>query len=274
MLCVLAHLKIHDGVGGRRDMVQELQTQWKAQLSADKTPLEQWQDFKVFYSKKLEGFDYEGITTKKVKQARSVISQETINQHTSDHLEGMQDQLDALTHAMSVMSQQTKVPLSHSGSAAGSIPAAIVPTPSANNSLTSGLTHDQSFRMLQEERIRNDKLKQQINKLMQALQSGNTVSTCPTVATQSTSTTMDERIKQKDSNGNNWFQVAHYCSKHGYNYTHSNANCKDKLKPADYFDAWVEGATHEDHKGGSNRNSNKYLLWFNPFTKKYTNNVL
>ena len=103
MLCVLAHLKIHDGVGGRRDMVQELQTQWKAQLPADPTPLERWQDFKSFYSKKLEGFDYERITFKKIKQARSVISQETINQHTSDHLEGMQDQLDALTHAMSVM---------------------------------------------------------------------------------------------------------------------------------------------------------------------------
>ena len=211
-----------------------------------------------------------------MKQAWSVISEETINQHTNDHLEGIQDQLDALTHAMSVMSQQTRAPSAPSapsGSSSTAIPTAIVPTPSTN-SFTSALTHDQSFRMLQEERIRNDKLKQQINKLMQALQSGNTVSTCPTVATQSTNTTVDERIKQKDSNGNNWFQVAHYCSKHGYNYTHSNANCKDKLKPADYFDAWVEGATHEDHKGGSNRNSNKYLLWFNPFTKKYTNNVL
>ena len=86
-------------------MVQELQTQWKAQLPADLTPLAQWQHFKIFYCKKLEEFDYEGITTKKVKQARSATSQETINQHTSDHLEGMQDQLDALTHAMSVMSQ-------------------------------------------------------------------------------------------------------------------------------------------------------------------------
>ena len=102
MMCVLAHLKIHDGVGGRKDMVQELQNTWKAQLPANLSPLQQWQDFKIFYHKKLEEFDYKGLTTKKAKQARSVISQETINRHTNDHLEGIQDQLDALTHAMSV----------------------------------------------------------------------------------------------------------------------------------------------------------------------------
>ena len=252
-------------------MVQELQTQWKAQLRANKTPLEQWQDFKVFYSKKLEEFDYEGITTKKVKQARSIISQETINQHTSDHLEGIQDQLDALTHAMSVMSQQTRAPSVPNGS----IPATIVPTttPSTNNSLTSGITHDQSFRMLQEERIRNDKLKQEINQLKQALHSGNTIGTFPTVTSQSTTNVPDERIMQRDNRGNKWFQIAHYCSKHGYNHSHSNANCRDKHKPSEQYNAWVDRATHEDHKGGSNRNSDKYLQWFNPYTKKYTNNV-
>ena len=270
MMCVLAHLKIHDGVGGRRDMVQELQQTWKAQLSATATPLEQWQDFKIYYCKKLEEFDYEGITTKQAKQARSVISQETINQHTNDHLKGIQDQLDALTHAMSVMSQQTNTPVSSSGPAPGIVPAAIVPTPSTN-SFTSALTHDQSFRLLQEERIRNDKLRQEINRLKQAMHSGDTISTSPTVA--STITTSDERIKHKDSKGNNWFQIAHYCSKHGYNHTHSNANCRDKHKPSDHYDAWVEGATHQDHKGGSNRKSDKYLQWFNPFTKKYTSDI-
>ena len=108
MLCVLAHLKIHGGLGRRKDMVQELQSKWKADLPVALTPQEQWQNFKVFHSKKLEEFDYEGITTKKAKQqARSIISQETINQRTNENLEGSQDQLDSLTHAMSVMSQQT-----------------------------------------------------------------------------------------------------------------------------------------------------------------------
>ena len=63
-------------------MVQELQTKWKAELPTDPalSPQGQWQNFKVFYSKKLEEFDYEGITTKKTKhQAKSIISQETIN---------------------------------------------------------------------------------------------------------------------------------------------------------------------------------------------------
>ena len=76
VLCVVAHLKIHDGVGGRKDMVQELQSKWKAELPAALTPQEQWQNFKVFYCKKLEEYDYEGITTKKVtskQHARSII---------------------------------------------------------------------------------------------------------------------------------------------------------------------------------------------------------
>ena len=41
MMCMLAHLKIHDGVGGRKDMVQELQKAWKAQLPASLSPLQQ-----------------------------------------------------------------------------------------------------------------------------------------------------------------------------------------------------------------------------------------
>ena len=187
-------------------MAQELQAKWKAELPAGLSPLQQWQNFKIFYCKKLEEFDYEGITTKKAKQAWSVISQETINQHTNDHLEGIQDQSDALTHAMSVMSQQTRAPSSSSGSVSASIPAAIAPNPSTN-SFTSALSHDQSFRLLQEERIRNDKLKQEINKLKQAMHSGNTISTIPTIASQSAITTQgqsppaSEKIMQKDSNG-------------------------------------------------------------------------
>ena len=42
MLCVLAHLKIHDGVGGRKDMVQESQSKWKAKSPLALTPPEQW----------------------------------------------------------------------------------------------------------------------------------------------------------------------------------------------------------------------------------------
>merc|ERR1712197_256580 len=111
-------------------MVQELQVKWKAQSPETATPLEQWQNFKIFCCKKLEEFDHEGITTKKAKQqARSVISQETINQHTNDHLKGIQDQSDALTNAMSVMSQQTRAPSTSSGSVSRTIPAAVVPTP-------------------------------------------------------------------------------------------------------------------------------------------------
>ena len=91
-------------------MVQESQTKWKAESPADLSPQAQWQNFKVFCCKKPEEYGCEGIATKKAaseQHARSIISQETINQQTNDHLEGIQDQLDSLTHTMGMMSQQT-----------------------------------------------------------------------------------------------------------------------------------------------------------------------
>ena len=39
------------------------------------------------------------------------------------------------------------------------------------------------------------------------------------------SSSEDQRISQRDSHGHKWFKVAHYCSKHGYNISHSNDNC-------------------------------------------------
>ena len=73
-----------------------------------------------------------------------------------------------------------------------------------------------------------------------------------------------ERVMQRDSRGNKWFQVVHYCSKHGYNHSHSNARCKDKDKPG-----WIPDASHDDPKGGATHNADKYQQWFNPYNKTY-----
>ena len=45
------------------------------------------------------------------------------------------------------------------------------------------------------------------------------------------SSSEDQRISQRDSHGHKWFKVAHYCSKHGYNISHTNNNCRDREQP-------------------------------------------
>merc|ERR1711884_928418 len=120
--------------------------------------------------------------------------------------------------------------------------------------------------MILEERIRYDKdkqaLLQKISNLEKSLATAS-LTTCPPAS----SNALDQRVKQQDSYGNNWFQVAHYCSKHGYNISHSNEYCRDRNKPG--RDTWIQGATHADHKGGSDKNKEHYLQWFNPNSKRH-----
>ena len=78
----------------------------------------------------------------------------------------------------------------------------------------------------------------------------------------------DTRISKTDSNGNKWFQVAHYCSKHGFNISRNNQECKHKHKGGKY--PWVEGANATDTKGGNPRNTDKYQQWYNTDTKAFT----
>ena len=90
--------------------------------------------------------------------------------------------------------------------------------------------------------------------------------TAPTVSTGSNNAP-NECITHKDSNGNKWFKRMHYCSKHGYNVSHSNQNCRDKHKAGGL--PWIDGATAADNKGGSTRDVDKYQQWFNPSTKEH-----
>ena len=88
--------------------------------------------------------DQVGLTTSKPARASRVTNQEAINQHTSNYLENIQDQLDNMTQAMSVLTQ--------------SPPPSGVPTIiQTSNSNTSALgTTDQSYRLLMEERNKHN----------------------------------------------------------------------------------------------------------------------
>ena len=274
-LMVLAHLKTHAGTGGQKGMVQELQSKWKEQLDHDPPGLAQWQDFKEFCCKKPKEFDHEGLTKAKLTtaHAKSVHNQQdTINQQNSDHVDEFQKQLGSLSHAMSIMTQpptptQPAVPSPSSNL----VPAAICPSAS---SCASALTPDQSCQMLQEERIRNDELRHEINQPKQAFSSSSMEGTSPTFDTNTTTNdcicrqhSPTEQIIQRDSEGHEWFQVAHCCSKHGCNHTHSNNKRNDKHKTNG--SPWTEGATRTNHKGGNDRNSDAFQHWCNSVIKQH-----
>ena len=127
----------------------------------------------------------------------------------------------------------------------------------------SALTSDQTQRLLLEERIRFDKETQALKQQIKDLQSG--ASTANTTRTARSGP--DNRIKAKDSYGNTWFQVVHYCSKNGYNVSHSNEACKDRDQPG--RNQWIPGATLTDHKGGSEKNKQYYQHWYYPITKRF-----
>ena len=262
-----AHHKIHEGTGGRRDRVQELLSKWREQggsNASETATATHWQDFKAYYRNAIMELDREGLTTAKTRGARAnsaVISpqQAAINQDNAECMEEMQKDISTIAQAMSAFTV-TQPPNNHCN-----IPP-IIQAPIGSNA--SALTTDQSFRLLMEERNRSDKekiaLQRKISDLEQSIATG---------TTQGTSTNFnrdrgpEEGIMQQDSKGQKWYKVVHYCSKHGFNGSHSNGNCRDKAKT--YGQPWIEGATSGDQRGGSSKNADKFGQWFNPRTKQY-----
>ena len=247
-------------------MVQELQYTWKKRMDPMLPEHQQWQQFKIFYCTTIKEYDQVGLTTAKPIRANSVVNQETINQQTNSYLENIQDQLDNVTQAMSVMTQSP--PASH-----------VPPIIRTHNSNTSALgTTDQSYRLLMEERNKHDRdraalqnnnsaLHRKIRELKASL--ANTVTTAGSSRSPHSTggTVPNEKIIHRDNTGSKWLKVAHYCSKHGYNVSHSNQNCRDKHKPGAH--GWVDGATATDNKGGNTRNADKHHHWYNPDTKTH-----
>ena len=215
----------------------------------------------------MKEYDRAGLTTAKTKRANSIIpaSQVAINNETSNHLAGIQDDMatmkDELQSVMSMVHTQQQ-----------SIPAFVPAQPS--NSNTSAITLDRTHREMMEQRNKIEQQDRTIAELKQQLATQHSqAGTAPTYTSRSTVTRApDMRVKQKDNTGQQWYQIAHYCSRHGYNYHHDNDRCKDKHIPIrkENQKPWQPGATHTDHKNGSNLNQDKYMHWFNPSTKQYS----
>ena len=271
-LILRAHHKIHEGTGGRRDRVQELLTKWREQIgckATDTATATHWQNFKAYYRNTIMEFDREGLTTARTSKARAnsaVISpqQAAINQDNAECMEEMQKDISTIAQAMSAF---TVTPPPQNNYC--NIPP-VVQAPTGSNA--SALTTDQSFRLLMEERNKADKeklaLQKKINDLELSIATGTTQGTSTQgVHNNIRSLGPEEGIMQQDSKGQKWYKVIHYCSKHGFNGSHSNGNCRDKLKA--HGQPWVEGATLADQRGGSNKNADKFGQWFNPRTKQY-----
>ena len=126
-----------------------------------------------------------------------------------------------------------------------------------------------------EERNKHDRekiaLQARIKELEQGSKGNNTQSTNASTVSVSHTNSPDERVIQYDGQGRKWYHVAHYCSKHGYNISHSNGNCRDKHKTDGQN--WINGATACNNHGGSQKNREKYLHWFNPKTKVFAPSI-
>ena len=153
-----------------------------------------------------------------------------------------------MTHAMSALAQATAcaTPPRQDG---------IPPVVETANSPASALTSDPHHVIL-EERNKNDRERLACQKQIADLQrTVATVSMSDTGVSQFSTPPSQcqglptERVTQKDSNGNKWFQVIHCCPKCGCNCSHSNERCRNKGEGN-----WVSGAAATDHKGGSNKN--------------------
>ena len=139
------------------------------------------------------------------------------------------------------------------------------------------ITEAQCKRLLNEQQINMGKqmdamvLKnQELLEKIRRLELGNN-----TVATAATSHSgiphgppQDKKNTMKDSQGRKWHQVKFYCSKHGFNISHSNANCNNKH--VDKGHPWVPGATASNTKGGSNALADKFNHWFERSSKQYS----
>ena len=254
-------------------MVQELQNKWKQQMDPTMTDLQQWQQFKILYCTTIKEYDQMGLTTAKANRANSIVNQGAINLQHSLGMDNFREELDTLTHAMSVFT------LPPPATNHGQVPPVIQTN---SNSNTSALgTADQTHRLLMEERNRFDRMQNEQRNKFDSIQNelrvlkdsiAATATTMSSQRTPSTSTrSPNERIVHLDGNGNKWFKRAHYCSKHGYNVSHSNPSCRDRHKTEGQ--KWIDGATAQDNKGGSTRNADTYQQWFNPATRVHAKDL-
>ena len=187
-------------------------------------------------------------------------------EHTTSQFDEVREQLDTMTSALSIQTQKTDTDDQ-------CISRGIPPIIQAHqqSSANSALTSDQTLRILIEERNKHDRektaLQARIKNLEQEQASKGNQTQLTNTTTRSGTSTPDERIIQYDGQGQKWYKVAHYCSKHGYNVSHSNGNCRDKHKSNG--DPWINGATACNNHGGNQKHQDKYLHWFNPKTKVY-----
>ena len=281
-LISLAQARIRAGVGGRKDLIHDINHKWKTE---EKKPLWSepllWRKFKAFYCNAIKEYDISGLITAKPKKANNVNTQEAVINQAVAYMDNVQEQLEQVQEqvaAMSAVSGTTQAgpPMYSSQS---SIPPVIQTNPNSNTSALG--TVDQTLRVLMDERNKFDKervafqqkynsdtaaLQNRINAL-ERLTSGSQF-TNPTVNSSTYSPANDTRICKTDSGGNKWYQVAHYCSKHGFNISHNNQDCKHKHKGGKF--PWIEGATATDTKGGNPRNNDKYQHWYNTDTRTFT----
>ena len=108
-----AQTQVHQGVGGRKDLVHELKEKWntkQADLVTTNTTHDQiWEQFKAHCKKELHKLDLQNFTTKKQNEsARSVIppEQASVNLEAEHRLSGIANQLDALSEQQAQALQQ------------------------------------------------------------------------------------------------------------------------------------------------------------------------
>ena len=271
-LTVRAHECIHEGAGGGTELIQELCTKWEAQLPTDCSGSNKWNNFKTYCAKKLREYDNAKLITSKSKRINSIISphQSAINQQTTKHLAEMHDDIATVREEMQSVVREEMESVMSVPQSRPNVPSIIPSETAQNNSNTSAVTLDRTHREMMEQRNRAERLESTIKDLKRQLASER--STAPTVSSGSATTarTPDIRIKHTDDKGQHWFQIAHCCSRHGCNHHHDNAGCRDKQAPIrkDWQKQWQAGATHTDHKNGSNHNQDKHLHWIHPSTNQ------
>lgn len=295
-----AQTQVYEGVGGRKDLVHELKEKWntkQVELTNAGTAHDQiWELFKAHYKKELHKLDLQGFTTKKINEsasARSIIPPEqvTVNSNVEHRLSGITNQLDALTEQTAQVASAAMSAISTNQRAfnASGVPTYIQTDPTNGNASAIGsdtITEAQCRRLLNEQQInmgkqmdammlKNQELLAKIRNL--ELQNNSTIASTAANTSysgsqhrsqnQSYNHNQDQRTSVKDTQGRKWYQVKFYCSKHGFNTSHSNENCNSKHLNRGH--PWVPGATPSNTKGGSNALADKFNHWYEPRAKQY-----
>ena len=288
-----AQTQVYEGVGGRKDLVHELKNAWSAQqaalISSNTTHDQIWEQFKVYCKKELHKLDLQGFTTNTTNSARSTATptQESFHLELAHRLSGIESQVDALhDHQLHVNAAMSAIG-NHRAVNTNTVPSYIQTDPMNGNTSAIGsdtITEAQCKRLLSEQQINMGKrmdamaLKNQelLNKIRQLELSNGTVATTTTNTSHSMPTSQasyqdknqDKRNTMKDSQGRKWYQVKFYCSKHGFNTSHSNENCNNKHTNKGH--PWIPGATATNTMGGSTALADKFNHWFERSSKQYS----